>query len=72
MLNGCKVTVSRHKIGTLLAKIRHPVWHSVLILNVKALLGAFNLERALVEVGAFSVIVKTDCKTDVGQSGEGC
>ena len=31
-----------------------PVWHSVL--NVKALVGAFNQEKAL--VGAFSVIVK--------------
>ena len=34
--------------------------HSVL--NVKALVGAFNQENAL--VGAFSVIVKTDCETD--------
>ena len=31
-------------------------------LNVKALVGAFNQEKAL--VGAFSVIVKTDCATD--------
>ena len=31
-------------------------------LNVKALLGAFNHENALVR--AFSVIVKTDCETD--------
>ena len=31
-----------------------PVWHSVL--NVKALVGAFNQEKAL--VGAFSVIVQ--------------
>ena len=30
-------------------------------LNVKALEGAFNQEKAL--VGAFSVIVKTDCET---------
>ena len=30
-------------------------------LNVKALVGAFNQEKAL--VGAFSVIVKTDCGT---------
>ena len=37
-----------------------PVKHSVL--NVKALVGAFNQEKAL--VGAFSVIVKTDCGTD--------
>jgi len=29
---------------------------------VKALVGAFNQEKAL--VGAFSVIVKTDCGTD--------
>ena len=29
---------------------------------MKALLGAFNQEKALVE--AFSVIVKTDCETD--------
>ena len=33
-----------------------PVYHSVL--NVKALVGSFNQEKAL--VGAFSVIVKTD------------
>ena len=32
------------------------------VLNVKALVGAFNQEKAL--VGAFSVIVKTDCETD--------
>ena len=32
------------------------------VLNVKALVGAFNHEKAL--VGAFSVIVKTDCETD--------
>ena len=35
-------------------------FHSVL--NVKAIVGAFNQEKAL--VGAFSVIVKTDCETD--------
>ena len=29
---------------------------------MKALVGAFNQEKAL--VGAFSVIVKTDCETD--------
>ena len=34
--------------------------HSVL--NVKALVGTFNQEKAL--VGAFSVIVKTGCGTD--------
>ena len=34
--------------------------HSVL--NVKALVGAFNQEKAL--VGAFSVIMKTSCGTD--------
>ena len=32
------------------------------VLNVKALVAAFNQEKAL--VGAFSVIVKTDCETD--------
>ena len=32
------------------------------VLNVKALVGAFNQEKAL--VGAFSVIVKTGCVTD--------
>ena len=32
------------------------------VLNVKALVGAFNQEKDL--VGAFSVIVKTDCGTD--------
>ena len=32
------------------------------IFNVKALVGPFNQEKALVE--AFSVIVKTDCETD--------
>ena len=32
------------------------------VLNVKALEGAFNQEKAL--VGAFSVIVKTGCGTD--------
>ena len=37
-----------------------PVQHSVL--NVKALVGTFNQEKAL--VGAFSVIVKPDCETD--------
>ena len=31
------------------------------VLNVKALVGAFNQEKAL--VGAFSVIVKTGCGT---------
>ena len=34
----------------------------MLILNVKAVVAAFNQEKAL--VGAFSVIVKTDCETD--------
>ena len=37
-----------------------PAYHSVL--NVKALVGTFNQEKAL--VGAFSVIVKTNCETD--------
>ena len=32
------------------------------VLNVKALVGAFNQEKAL--VGAFFVIVKTGCGTD--------
>ena len=32
------------------------------VLNVKALVDAFNQEKAL--VGAFSVIVKTDCEID--------
>ena len=32
------------------------------VLNVKALVGAINQEKAL--VGAFTVIVKTDCETD--------
>ena len=36
------------------------------VLNVKALVGIFIQEKALVGalVGAFSVIVKTDCETD--------
>ena len=33
-----------------------------IVLNVKALVGAFNQEKAL--EGAFSVIVKTGCGTD--------
>ena len=32
------------------------------VLNVKALVGAFNQEKAL--VGAFSVIVKSSCTSD--------
>ena len=32
------------------------------VINVKALVGAFNQEKAL--EGAFSVIVKTNCGTD--------
>ena len=36
---------------------------------MKALVGAFNQEKAL--VGAFSVIVKTGCGTDVGISAGG-
>ena len=32
------------------------------VLNVKALVGAFNQEMAI--VGAFSIIVKTGCGTD--------
>ena len=38
-----------------------PVLHSVF--NVKALVGTYNQEKALV-VGAFSGIVKTDCESD--------
>ena len=34
--------------------------------NVKALVGAFNQEKAI--VGAFSVIVKTDCESADGSS----
>ena len=55
-------------ISRLLTVGSTPIWHSVLILNsnsvlnVKALVGAFYQEKAL--VGAFSVIVKTDCGTD--------
>ena len=47
-------------ISRLLTVGSTPVSHSVL--NVKALVGAFNQEKAL--VGAFSVIVKTGCGTD--------
>ena len=32
------------------------------VLNVKAVVAAFNQEKAL--IGAFSVIVKTDCNTN--------
>ena len=32
------------------------------VLNVKAVVGTFNQEKAL--VGAFSVILKTDCEID--------
>ena len=32
------------------------------VLNVKVIVGAFSQEKAL--VGAFSVIVKTDCRTE--------
>ena len=39
-----------------------PVLYDFCVLNVKALVGAFNQEKAL--VGAFSVIVKTGCRTD--------
>ena len=35
---------------------------SLLGLNMKALVGAFNQDKALVE--AFSVIIKTDCEID--------
>ena len=35
---------------------------SIVSLNMKVLVGAFNQEKAL--VGAFSVIVKTNCETD--------
>ena len=46
--------VSRREIGST------PVMLSVF--NVKALVGTFNQEKAL--VGSFSVIVKTGCGTD--------
>ena len=36
--------------------------HEIGVINVKALVGAFNQEKALVE--AFSMIVKTDCEID--------
>ena len=41
------------------------------VLNVKALEGAFNQEKALVGalVGAFSVIMKTHCETDGSSAG---
>ena len=39
-----------------------PWGQRLFVLNVKALLGAFNHEKAL--AGVFSVIVKTDCETD--------
>ena len=38
------------------------LWGLNSVLNVKALVGAFNQKEAL--VGAFSVIVKTNCETD--------
>ena len=44
---------------------RHKFYNHGLLkcdLNVKALVGAFNQEKAL--VGAFSMIVTTDCETD--------
>ena len=47
-------------ISRLLTMGSMPIKHSVL--NVKALVGAFNQEKAL--VGAFSVIVKTGYGTD--------
>ena len=49
-------TSTYHGVNTRLAKCLNSV------LNVKALVGAFNQEKALVGalVGAFSVIVKTD------------
>ena len=50
-------TVSRHEIG-----MPTQLSHDLSALNVKVLLGAFNQEKTL--VGAFSVIVKTDCGTD--------
>ena len=42
-------------LGTMLTKLNS-------VLNVKAVVGAFNQEKTL--EGAFSVIVKTDCETD--------
>ena len=50
--------------------VADPISRWETVLNVKALVGAFNQEKAL--VGAFSIIVKTDCETDPGQRGEGC
>ena len=47
-------------ISRLLTVGSTPIKHSVL--NVKALVCAFNQEKAL--VGAFSVIMKTGCGTD--------
>ena len=53
--------VNRHKIGTPThCHWSTSIYHSVL--NVKALEGAFNQEKAL--IGGFSVIVKTGCGTD--------
>ena len=37
-------------------------WGQCPFLNVKVVVASFNQEKAL--VGAFSVIVKTDCETD--------
>ena len=48
------IIVSRTKFH-----VERPCLNSVL--NVKVAVGAFNQEKAL--VGAFSVIVKTDCET---------
>ena len=38
------------------------IMEKALVLNVKAVVAAFNQEKAL--VGAFSVIVKSNCETD--------
>ena len=43
----------------LLSELSSGTYH---LFNVKVLVGTFNQEKA--QVGAFSVIVKTDCETD--------
>ena len=48
----CLLTMFRRMFSTV----------SYSVLNVKALVGAFNQEKA--QVGAFSVIMKTGCGTD--------
>ena len=50
------VLASQFHVNACLAKCLNSV------LNAKAVVAAFNQEKAL--VGAFSVIVKTDCETN--------